>query len=90
MPGYGKGRVPVEPFRKRYEELGERPSTIALRLGWLNSDMTPDTSRVKRRLGIMPYNMGRGYGLTRNSTVTYNVAVQLCEALNMDPWEVDI
>lgn len=86
--------VPVEPLR---EAFNDRPhlsaGALARNLGWYRkrsgwSVRKPDITRVKRTLGLMPYR-SNGRVLVRTH-VQYHRAVELAEAMNVDPVEVGI
>jgi hypothetical protein len=85
----------VEPFRLRYLELGLRPSVVAYRLGWLlgpghKNASTADTTRLKRTLGLMASPQSRGKPPCVRRKVTYEMAVQLADALEMEPHEAGV
>lgn len=80
--------VPVEPFRQRVEEAQIPMSVVALRLGWLDRGQ-PDSSRVKRTLGMKPYHASRGYGPRHRELVTSRMAEQLCDVLGIGPHELE-
>jgi hypothetical protein len=88
--------VPVDPLRDQFQKLINRgeitTNEVALRCNWIRSDTgQPDTTRVRRALGLKEC-LARG-GETRKrkqTTVRYETAVLLAEALNMDPHEAGI
>jgi hypothetical protein len=90
--------VEVEPFRERFLQLtanGTTASDIAERLGWtLGGSATrpgnPDVVRVKRAVGLMAYEPGHGRPRRFKERITYEMAVQLAEALHMDPHEAGV
>jgi hypothetical protein len=91
-----RGEVPIEPFRARYEQLlknGTSASEVARRMGFRASPTArvpggADTQRLKRTLGLAPYyKRGKTY---IGKGVTYETAVRLAEALEMDPAEAGV
>lgn len=78
--------TPVAPFRDAAE--GRSTQQIALRLGWFDRG-APDIQRVLRVLGLRPYPM-RGGGWCVREHVTLDMAARLCEAMELDPWEVGL
>lgn len=91
--------VDVTPFRERYLMLHAREGltahTAAERLGWLygnGSNGTPakgDGTRLLRRLGLAAENSSRGYYTVRRF-INYEMAVELCDALQLDYTEADV
>lgn len=86
------GMISVEPFARRYRELidqGVRPSTMCERIGWVQSNGYPDTSRLQRACGVrsdtnkVPKYNGRTRKWIRRST-----ANTLLIALDLDPADV--
>jgi hypothetical protein len=96
----GLGVVPVDVFRARYEELhrteGLSFCDLARRLGWTcwktskngRIRRAVDGCRVARTLGLKPH-WTRGCEYYRER-VTLETAARLCEALELDPFEVGI
>lgn len=90
--GVPNERVPNEVFRAKYKQLATRErltlAEVAVRLGWETKDKEgftkPDSARVSRTLGLVAES-----GQFRDS-VSYNVAVLLCRALHVAPYEIDI
>lgn len=80
--------VDLSPFRARYEELLERGQDapeIARRMDFLSRGRA-DTARLRRTLGLVPM-----YRCKKpNTHVTYDTAVRLCEALEMDPVDAGV
>jgi hypothetical protein len=87
-------RVPVEPFQERFRELEARGlisrGEIARALGWYRRpspsstarDTVQDTGRVSRTLGLATAQARR--------SVSYELGVQLCRILGMDPHEAGV
>jgi hypothetical protein len=87
-------RVSNEPLRERFRQLqrvyGISASDICKEMGWTRADHGPDTSRLMRTLGLSPH-----YGTKRASNrlqafCSYDQAVRLCRALDMDPFEAGV
>lgn len=82
----------LEPFRARFEQMEAAPHTsdaaplIALRLGWFDRGR-PDGHRVRRVLGLRPASASRGYPPSHRQHIQRRTALQLCEAMGMDPAE---
>lgn len=87
-------QVPVAVFQRRFFELAKRDgltlSTVAQRLGWQMADGRGDTSRVSRRLGLMPALCSHRKRMVVSRYVQYDTAVALCEALELEPHEVGV
>ena len=84
------------PFRERFLELtsnGTSMSTVCRRMGWLRRDGknwgSPDTRRLKKTLGLVPYNLKGKQGHVQRR-ITLDIAARLCEALELDPWEAGL
>ena len=87
--GEHDGDIDVTPLRKRFFELEERgvtASDITRRLGYV-WDGRLDVTRFKRHLGLKPWKTGGREGANRR--VRYDTARRLCEALELDPHEVE-
>lgn len=81
-----RGLIPVEVFQQAFEESDISLTLLAHRLGWFRShDGRPDTTRVRRQLGLIPND--RGQIVER---VRYETAVRLTAALGLDPVEVGL
>lgn len=76
--------IDVEPLQRAFLESGLTASEVARRLGW-EWNGRPDTTRVRRRLGLVA-NSETG----RCSHVWYRTAVDLARALDVDPFEVGV
>jgi transcriptional regulator with XRE-family HTH domain len=82
-------RVPVAPFRERFERLAEREeltlAELASRMGWINARRgTPDIQRSQRVLGLVQH--GKSY----RQYVDYELAIRLCDALDLDYFEAGV
>lgn len=85
-------RVPVGPLRDRFEFLERRygwtAADVARDLGWWRNATKADVSRVKRSLGLSVHH---AEGRQRMQQYTsYDQAVRLCRALDMDPFEAGV
>ena len=76
--------VPVAPLREAFHRSGLSLYEVAVRLGWTR----PDGQRVGRALGLHA-RMNRGRRCRQNR-VDYRTAAQLCEAIGVDPVDVDL
>lgn len=73
--------VPVETIQKALADSGLSVNEVARRLGWYRT--IPHTVKVRRALGIVK---SGGSGV-KQEAVTYNRAVQLIDAMGLDPVE---
>ena len=88
-------RLPVAPFRRGAEEAVDSGlftwSELAHNMGYHRQNGRPggDTTRLRRRLGILPYSQSRRAGRKAPTyfaqTIHYDVACLLVEALGVDP-----
>jgi hypothetical protein len=92
----GDTDIDVTPFRERYLILHARDKLpadeVAARLGWWYGNGHPprgDGTRLKRRLGLEADKSGRGHVHVARF-VTYDVASDLCRALDIDPVDVGV
>lgn len=88
---YNSGiKVSNTPLRERYLFLqkteGLTLADVAVRCGWIvgKKKREPDSSRVGRNLGI---NQDEGRLRTE---IDEEMAIVLCRALELEPWEVDL
>lgn len=82
--------VSVKPLKDKFLEkevvYGRGyTSEICKRLGFIYKDGSPDTQRIKRKLGITQKQKGKF-----NKHMHYNDAVVLCRAMGLDPVDVDL
>jgi len=82
----GQFEVPVEPLRRAFEESGLTAYELAIRLGWVQ----PDTSRVRRALGLRNDHNGRGTVPRLRQTTSYERAAEIAHALGIDPVDVGL
>jgi hypothetical protein len=90
--------VDVVPLREAFVASGLTGGEVAQRLGWTKPHWrypttarpVGDQSRVKRVLGLRQYNPGQGYPSRYRERMTYDMAVRMAEALNVDPFEVGL
>lgn len=93
--------IDVAPFRERaLEQVADGSaswSEMCVRLGWLrggrrtsyNRPHAADTTRLKRTLGLsegMSHGTYRGY----RRHVSYDMALRLCDAMDLDPVDMDL
>jgi len=78
--------VPTDLIRSVFEQSGVSASELARRLGWLR----PDSARVSRQLGITFDRNGHGSPIRNRGTMSYERAIEICEALGIDPVDVDL
>lgn len=98
-PRFPTTTVDVTPFRERYLILHAREGltahVAAERLGWMygkgSNGTAPsgDGTRLLRRLGLAAENSSRGYYTVRRF-INYEMAVELCDALQLDYTEADV
>lgn len=89
VPGY-IGKVPVAPLREAFLASGKTAVAVAKAAGWFCSNGVseyPDSSRVKRTLGLLPDVNGKGIQ-SRRTLVDAELAAILAEAVGVMPWEV--
>jgi hypothetical protein len=83
--------VPLEPFQDRARLLmarGEELADMAARADVFDHRGRGDSSWLRRALGFGGYtSRGKRYHRTH---VTEDVALKLCRALDLDPWEAGI
>ena len=92
-----RNRISTLPFQVVFAQRsdpGRNPQPLsatqaAERLGWHWANGIPDTTRVLRRLGLADSDDKKG-GRTRQRAVTYDVALALCRALDLEPVEVGL
>ena len=87
-------RVPNARLRQEFLRLRRAghldANLVAIRLGWMHADGRADTTRVLRVLGLSRWAGGKtskGY-LMKN--VDRQRAVEMAEALGLDPVDVDL
>ncbi|MCP9491552.1 MAG: hypothetical protein MSC31_17005 [Solirubrobacteraceae bacterium MAG38_C4-C5] len=89
-------RVPTLPFQMLWSQASDpsrsdQPLTASLaaeRIGYF-LDGRPDTTRLRRRLGVADQDDKAG-GQRRQRAVSYDTALTLCTALGVDPVEVGL
>jgi hypothetical protein len=85
--------VDVAPLREAFEQSGLTLSEVCRRLGWYCSKVKrpgtgPDTSRLRRTLGMQPHSSS--YGPYVNRRIGYDLAARIAEAIGVDPVEVGL
>lgn len=90
----GRGTIPVAALAKAFQESGLTPTALAIELGWYRTHgkvkNEPDCGRVKKTLGLKPYNPGKGRPRRCREKVDYETAERLCEAMGAMPYEVGL
>lgn len=84
-------RVPVSILRDRYEASPVTASDLARELGWYACG-SPDSSRVKRSLGLIMETSGPRYGKRVRKfrkTMDIDTAERIGDALGMAWWEIE-
>jgi hypothetical protein len=86
-----------EPFRNAMAQRmarGETLSVVCRRMGWVDGRGRPETTRLRRALGMLPleeWEDGDNCHSPRLQTSVYSdTAVLLCEALGINPTDVGI
>lgn len=80
--------VPNEPLREAFIRSRRTAYSIARDLDWPNGKGY-DSSRVRRTLGLVDEVNGIGKRSTRQ-TVDERLALQVGDALGLDPWEIGL
>jgi len=82
----GKFEVPVGPLREAFLTSGISAAELARRLGWTR----PDTVRVARQLGLRHNHHGHGSRPYLRETTSHERALEILEALGIDPVDADL
>jgi hypothetical protein len=80
--------VDSTPLRDAFERSGLSASELCVRLNWRQRCGKPDTSRLKRALGLMP--MWSGGRAACSARIGLDRAALIADALNLDPREVGL
>jgi hypothetical protein len=88
-------RVPVDPFRERFLELEAKGAVsrtgLARALGWYrNAPPSKAGSRGGKVDDVGRVNEVLGLKRTPRRTIAYEIGVQLCTVLNMEPHEAGV
>ena len=83
-----KDLVPNKALREAVQQSGLGINEIAVRCGWMRGDR-PDSTRLRRTLGMMPSRNGLGK-VTTNAQCKYETAVLIARAVGVDPHEVGV
>ncbi len=83
LTGTGPGEVPVQKLQAAFKRSGLSKSELARRMGW--ERRRPDVHRVNQYLGMEDSSSGQ-----KRKRVTYHVALRLCRAMNIDPFECGV
>lgn len=81
------GRVPNDKLRAAFEASGLAAADVARRLGW-DSGHGPDTSRVRRKLGLRTESSGKKGTRYRSRNIDAETVALMAEAIGVAPWEV--
>lgn len=81
-----RDEVPVAPLREAFLRSDMTAGDLARALGWMKADH----QRVARQLGLQHDTNGHGSPTRSRGTMSYNRAVQIAEALGIDPTEVGL
>ncbi len=84
-------RIDVAPFREAFERSDISLRTVAERCGWMRSATERgrtvrrgDDGRARRVLGMMPDHGGY------QRQMTYEMAVRLCRAMDLEPVDMGV
>lgn len=89
-------RIDVQMIRDAIDEHGIDHYELAQRLGWYidNRYRTPDSTRVKRRLGLIDVRNGRskniGLAPHKQRFMLTSTAVKMLEAVGLDPVDIGL
>lgn len=86
-PGY-IGKVDNAPLREAFLASNRTASDIARSVGWLDRG-SPDTSRVRRALGLRDDLSGTNGIRSRRRLIDAETAGLIAEALGMGAWEIE-
>lgn len=80
MPSrHATDRVSVEVLQQARQDSGLSITELARRMGWIRT--TPDSSRMRKQLGLADQAAGR----RPIKSVTYERAIAMLEAMGFDP-----
>jgi len=71
--------IPTDTLREAFEASGLTKHELARRLGWWRT--VPNMRRVSQILGV---------GCPKQTTVTYDTALEVCKALDLDPVDMGL
>ena len=80
-------RIDNAKLREAVERSGLSAAEICRRAG--HTYVSPDTSRLRRSLGLVTWNSGDGRA-TVTKTIDYDLAVKIAEAIHVAPVDVDL
>ena len=78
-------RVPVEPLAEAMRKSDKSLSQVARDAGYVRT--LGDITRLRRALGIKAHSSGRPY---TNTTIDYDKALLIAEAIGVDPVDVGL
>lgn len=80
--------IDVTALREAFLRSGLSASEVCRWLEWRRPDGGPDTSRLRRALGLLP---ATSHGQTKVAhRIGVDRAALIADALSVDPWEVGI
>lgn len=77
--------VPNKEIREAFIRSGLNVNDVANFCGWLKNDGMPDTTRVGRMLGLVEATNKRGGGKYFQNQMAESSALQIIEAIGLDP-----
>ena len=81
--------VACAPIAEAVAASGESMTDIAMRLDWFTHHGRADGPRVRRRLGLLA-SAARSGPPVKQTHMSYNMAVAICRAALIDPFEVGL
>jgi hypothetical protein len=93
----GPATINVKPLRDRYyyltQQRGYTAADIASWLGWYRvwgKSNQPDAQRLMKRLGVVKGYDGKSRSMLRQSVITEAKALEIAEALGLDPVDIGL
>ena len=81
------GKIANTALREAFLASGKTAADVARRLGW-DSGNGADTSRVRRKLGLLPERSGSNGRKSFTRHIDAETAALMAEAIGVMPWEV--
>lgn len=83
-----KKEIPTARVRAAFERSGVPKNVLAERLGWTR----PNIDKLNRALGYRPDSNSRPPYVRKEvrQTMSYELAVRICEAINASPFDVGV
>jgi hypothetical protein len=82
----GRPEVEVADLQEAFRRTGMTKCELAHRLGW----MRPNVDKVNRYLGFRPDSGSRGVRKEPRQRLSYEVALELADAMDVDPVDVGL